>query len=148
MKNEQLNLYGSPDKFEVRGKTPEDLEREASEDILKNKISAFIDEQESKKKLRKNARMGSLEIHNLAVEFAGGAESENLPKIKKILATNLLRREYDLSEAVIRVEIGDENLNLMKTKKEIELKPDKRALREKRATLSYSHRSMPDSDLD
>ncbi|MFA4817811.1 MAG: hypothetical protein WC608_03790 [Parcubacteria group bacterium] len=159
MKNEQLNLYGGGmEQFKKTGKTPEDLEKEAKKDILKNKVAAFVDEKENRKAITKSTQLGGLEIYNLAKEFTRGVEDENFPEIKKILAMDLLRRKYRLSDAVMRVEIGGENLNLLKEKikrdpekNSDELKSaldEKKELRRKRGKLPYAHRSLPASDLE
>lgn len=145
------------EQFKKTGKTSEELEEKAKKDILKDKVVAFIEEKESRKAIMKSAQLGGLEIHSLAKEFTGGMEGKNFSEIKKLLATDLLRRRYVLSDAVMHVEIGEKDLNLLKEKfkRDSEKTGDsrsfaeeKREARKKREKLPYSHKGIPAGDLD
>jgi len=161
MKNEQFNLYGADkEQFKQTGKMPEELEKEAAENTLINKIIQFVEDKENelKKISDKEGKLGGRHIHELAKEFNKGAEGEELIAIKKILAKTLQVKGYELKDSVLSVEIDEKDLDWLKERKEakraktdLKLKSvadEKKELRKKREKLPGPQRGLPTGDLD
>jgi hypothetical protein len=156
MKYEQLNLYGDDaERFKVQGKKTEELEMEARESSLENRINKFIDDKEKTKIIIKENKLGINQILHLVDEFLGDNKEDNPYSVKKMLIEKLLKKEYKLSSLVTDSEVKGNNLHLFGKKKKLysiitktEPELDKRALREKRNKLPPHQRGISNADLD
>jgi hypothetical protein len=156
MKEEQLNLYGDNlERFKVKGRTPEDLEKEARENTLEGKVRKFIAKKEKERTIKKEKEIDVNQIIDLVNEFIGEPKEEDFFEVKKILIAELLE-DYSLTSAVMRAEVENKNGSLFKpeTKKDSIIKTesgpelDREEIKKLRAKAPYSHRSMPDRDFE
>ncbi|HCP08421.1 MAG TPA: hypothetical protein DIT25_01315 [Candidatus Moranbacteria bacterium] len=111
MNPEQINLYGDPDQFKAAGKNPEELEKEAKEEILKNKIRNFVDQNSQVLTgiMKKEGKLGAFEINKFERQFSEIEDEKDDLLIRKFFAKALKEKGYKLSGAVNRAEIENED---------------------------------------
>lgn len=162
MSYEQINLYDDKEQFKAAGKTPEELEKDAKDEILKNKIGDFINE--NKKVIdgiiKIKRELGALDIHDLARRFVGNVSDEEVSSTRTLFAKILVEKGYKLNAAVIRVEIEGRGSTLFEKEaktgqKKIISRPTSNhekideidEIKRKRAELPPHQRGLPNADL-
>lgn len=159
MNYEQINLYGNKECFKATGKNLEELEKDAKNEILKNKISNFIDKNKKNidKIIKMEGELGALNIHELARRFTGNAGDEEISSAGTLFARILAKGGYKLNSAVIRAEIKGKDGSLLEKKartgqkKQIPcptLNPKTvNEIKKARAKLPPHQRGLPNADL-
>lgn len=137
MKSEQIGLYGNLEQFKVTGKTPEDLEKEAEDEILERKVmeaalekkndelrvGKFIDDNEDyilKEIIAKKGEIGLLDIDGgLIKRFSAEAKDEEINLLRKLFAKALLAKGYKLSGFLMSTEIKGKDVAALARKPKI-----------------------------
>lgn len=139
MKLEQIGLYGDLEQFKATGKNPEELEKDAKDEILERKameatsekkndelrVGKFIDDNEDyiiKEIIARKGEIGLLDIDDgLIKKFAAEAGDEEKNLLRTLFAKNLLARGYKLSGFLMSTEIKGKDVAALARKPKINL---------------------------
>ncbi len=104
---EQMNLFGSINRFEVPDKKTEEMEKiKTKGEILKEKIDEFLDKEETtnyiEKVVKEEGTLGVYYILDLVKKFAGNISGERKNYLERLLIKALEVRNYKVKKIVVQ----------------------------------------------